>query len=54
MVQIYYEIAIYIYKTFFLHGLRPQTPQGGQAPLATPLPTWRGVNYSGVYNIHGV
>jgi hypothetical protein len=35
MVQIYNEITIYIYKEFFLRGLRPRTPAGG--PLA-PLP----------------
>jgi hypothetical protein len=37
MVQIYYEITIYIYKAIFPSGARfPPDPTGGKAPLQPP------------------
>ena len=60
MVQIYYEIIIYIYKEIFTSGaLPPNPPNGGMNPTVGEIPpynppAWRGVKYSVVYNIHGV
>jgi hypothetical protein len=60
MVQIYYEITIYIYKEIFPsgglapgtpQGGNPQTLQGGKSPLQPPA--WRGV-FQGVKSSWGI
>jgi hypothetical protein len=46
MVQIYYEITIYIYKAIFPSGASPPDPIEGVTPLCTPP-------HGGVYILPG-